>query len=215
MRASPVCPRCGSPLSPPGIWADDWMCARHGPVQPLAPAHPPATTWLRDVASRSSVPVWLPWPLPRGWLLAGVSEAGNPRTGPTATVVALSGPNPAPDPADPSQHPADLLLVAEQPGTGLGARLAGLDAVDPGESVVAGAPQAKVRAGGHPTALWNVGSAPDRATYVGEAGGVWLWLVLWPATAGVMVLEPLDLVDVRSADAAVEPPAGAPSRRLP
>ncbi len=80
---------------------------------------------------------------------------------------------------------------------------------------MAGAPQAKVRAGGHPTALWNVGSAPDRATYVGEAEGVWLWLVLWPATAGVMVLEPLDLVDVRSADAAVEPPAGAPTRRLP
>ena len=172
-------------------------------------------TWLRDVAARSSVPVWLPWPLPSGWLLAGVSEAGSPRTVATATVVALCGPNPAPDPAEPAQHPADLLLVAEQPGTGLGARLAGLDDVDPGDGVVAGAPHAKVRAEGHPVPLWNVGSAADCATYVGEASGVWLWLVLWPATAGVLVLEPLELVDIRGADGAVEPPAGAPSPRLP
>ena len=214
MRASPICPRCSGGLSAPGMWADDWTCAAHGPVQPLAAAHPPAALWLRDVAARASVPVWLPWPLPRGWLLSGVAEAGTPRTGPTGTVVALSGPNPAPDPAEPSEHPADLLLVAEQPGIGLGAHLAGLDDVDAGESVVSGAPHAKVRAGGHPAALWNVGCATDRAAYVGEAAGVWLWLVMWPATAGVLVLERLDLLDVRTADVAVQPPAGAPSPRL-
>lgn len=215
MRASPVCPRCGGDLAAPGVWADEWTCPAHGTVQPLSAAHPPSGTWLRDVASRSSVPVWLPWPLPRGWLLSGVAEAGAPRTGPAATVVALSGPNPAPDPAEPSEHPADLLLVAEAPGTGLGAYLAGLDDIDPGETVVNGPPHAKVRAGGHPAALWYVGTADDRAAYVGEAAGVWLWLVMWPATAGVLVLEPLDLLDVRTADAVVEPPAGAPSLRLP
>jgi hypothetical protein len=194
--------------------SSDWTCTLHGAVVPLAPPHPPSGAWLREVAARARVPVWLPWPLPTGWLLTGVGEAGTERGGTAATVVACSGPNPAPDPANPAEHPADLLVVAEQPGIGLGARLAGLDDIDPGAAVATGPAHAKVRAGGHPTPLWHVDGPPDRAAYVGESGGVWLWLLLWPASAGVLVLESLDLVDVREGGQAIDPPTGALSPRL-
>lgn len=183
-------------------------------MHPLLPPHPPTGAWLDDVAARSRVPVWSLWPLPTGWLFTGLAEAGAPKSGPQATVVAFSGPNPAPRPEAPGERPADLLLVAESPGVGLGAFLAGLDDVDPGASVGCGPAHGQVRADGHASSLWLVDGPPDRATYVGEAGGVWLYLVLWPATAGVLLAEPLHLRDVRGDPAAARPPAGAPTTRL-
>jgi hypothetical protein len=194
--------------------SSDWICGVHGVVAPLAVPHPPSAAWLRNVAARSTVPVWLPWPLPPGWLLTGVAEAGHPRSGPTATVVACSGPNPAPHPSAPHERPADLLVVAEALGVGLGAHLAGLDDVDPGDAVAAGPPHAKVRAGGHLTSLWPVDGAQDRSAFVGESGGVWLWLLLWPASAEVLLLERLELVDVRDGGRLLDPPTGAASQRL-
>jgi hypothetical protein len=197
------------------VWVSDWSCPEHGAVHPLLPPHAPTHAWLDDVAARSRVPVWMLWPLPTGWLFTGLAEAGSERTGPQATVVACSGPNPAPRPEAPAERPADLLLVAEVPGVGLGAHLAGLDDVDPGSAVGQGPAHATVRADGHASSLWLVDGAPDRATYVGEAGGVWLYLVLWPATAGVLLAEPLHLQDVRGMTTACRPPSGAPSARLP
>ena len=38
---------------------------------------------------RSQVPVWLPWPLPLGWLVSGLQHAGDEHTGPVATVLAV------------------------------------------------------------------------------------------------------------------------------
>ncbi|GAB2687339.1 hypothetical protein GCM10027194_21790 [Thalassiella azotivora] len=197
----------------PGIWVSDWTCARHGAVQPWSAPHPPTQRWLADVARRSSVPVWVPWPLPAGWLFTGLSEVGTPRGTAQAVAVAVSGPNPAPRAGRP-ERPADLLLVAEQPGVGLGAHLAGLDGVDPGDGVGTGVAHASVRADGHVCGLWVVPSPADRAVYVGEAGGVWLYLVLWPSTAGVLLAEDLELADARSPRVAVVPPVGAPCPRL-
>ena len=50
---------------------------------------------------------------------------------------------------------------------------------------------------GHPTPLWHLRAPDDRAVYVGEASGCWLWLVGWPglATAAVL-LEATTLVDL-------------------
>ena len=107
-----------------------------------------------------------------------------------------------------------LLLVAEEPGVGLGARYAGLEDLDPGLTV-AGQPDAKVEAAGHPTALWRSRSADDRAAFVGEAMGVWLWAVLWPPAAELVLLEHVELHDVRhDAHAALDLPVGAPTTRL-
>jgi hypothetical protein len=194
--------------------SSDWECAEHGAVVPFSTPYAPSTARLREIAGRSTVPVWIPWPLPAGWLHTGSAEAGTPRDGPQATVVACSGPNPVPNPAVPEERSADLLAVAERPGVGLGAHLAGLDDVDPGEAVATGRPEAKIRTQGHLTALWRVAAPDDRVALVGEAGGVWLWLLLWPSSAGALLIADLDLWDVRDGGPALDPPIGAASPRL-
>ena len=182
-----------------------WQCELHGAVAPFASL--PVRS-LALLCGRAQVPVWSALPLLPGWLLTGLGGCGDERTGSVATVVALSGPSPL-------GGPADLLLVAEEPGTGLGARLAGLDTVDPG-LVDVGAPDAKVLAAGHPTALWRCDSAADRVAFAGEAAGVWLWAVLWPPAAELVLLEHVELHDLRhEAHAGLDLPLGAPSPRLP
>jgi hypothetical protein len=184
-----------------------WDCERHGAVQPLHVVSKPTVEALHRVASSAGVPVWAPLPLLPGWTLTGLATAGDERGAAKATVVALSGPSPL-------GGPADLLLIAEEPGIGLGARYAGLDEIDPGLTVV-GQPDAKLEAAGHPTALWRSPSADDRAAFVGEAMGVWLWAVLWPPAAELVLLEHVVLHDLRAvAHASVDLPVGAPSPRL-
>jgi hypothetical protein len=107
-----------------------------------------------------------------------------------------------------------MLLVAEEPGVGLGARYAGVDALDP-TSVLQRPPDGKVEAAGHPTALWRTDSAPDRVAFVGEALGVWLYAVMWPPSSELLLMEELELHDLRDARHAGELlPLGAPSTRL-
>jgi hypothetical protein len=107
------------------------------------------------------------------------------------TVLALSG-------TDPLGGPGDLVLVAEEPGVGLGAHYAGLVSPDPGPVVVARPADARITVGGHPTPLWFVDSGDDRQVCVGEAGGCWFWLVAWPPLAAAAVLmEAPTVVDLR------------------
>lgn len=184
-----------------------WECPRHGPVHPLR-------TWTgvtADLVARTSasaqVPLWCPVPLLPGWSVTGLALAGDDRSGARATALALSGPCPV-------GGPADMVLVAEEPGTGLGGRLAGSDALDPG-SVAQGTPDAKVEAAGHPTALWRCDSAEDRVAFAGEAGGVWLWAVLWPPAAELVLIEDVHLHDLRAEQhAGLVLPFGAPTSRL-
>jgi hypothetical protein len=122
-------------------------------------------------------------------------------------VVALSGPNPV-------GGPGDLLMVSEEPGVGLGARFAGLDSPDPGDGFAAGQPHAFARFGHHEIPLWHV-EAPERAAFAGEVMGNWLWLVLWPDTAGVLLIEPMTLRDLRDPGQELDLPFGALSPRLP
>lgn len=184
------CPRCGGPLREPGLWSSSWTCASHGDVIPFRAAHAVNQEVLGHVAAGSQVPLWIPYPLPVGWLVTGVASAGDERTGARATVTALCGPNPA-------GGAADLLLIAEEMGVGLGAWCAGLPGPDAGDAL-RGAPEGKVEVAGHPTALWQVpGAGPDRCVLVGEAEGLWLWAVLWPASASLLLLERMELRDVR------------------
>lgn len=182
-----------------------WSCATHGAVAPYGHSRLEA---LPQVASRARVPVWSPLPLLPSWTLTGLAAAGDDRTGAAATLLAMSGPSPL-------GGPADLLLIAEEPGIGLGQRCAGVDELDPTANL-SGAPDAKVLAAGHPTPLWRCDSAEDRVAFVGEAAGVWLWAVLWPPAAELLLLEHVELHDLRQAAHLVEElPHGAPSARLP
>lgn len=163
---------------------------------------------MQAVARSARVPVWLLWPLPQGWLVTGLAEVGDERSGVRATAVALSGPSL-------TQGPADMVIVAEEPGVGLGAGFAGLSATDPGEGFDTGPPNAKVQIRGHPAALWCVAAAFDRAVYAGEALGNWLWVVIWPAEAGyLMTLAEIGMRDLRDQDQILDLPFGAFSPRL-
>jgi hypothetical protein len=121
--------------------------------------------------------------------------------------VALSGPNPVGD------GPADMLVISEEPGVGLGARFAGLSGPDPGTAFAHGPPAGVVRFGNREFPVWNI-DTEGRAAFAGEASGNWLWLVLWPATAGVLMVEPLPLRDLRDPGLDLDLPFGAPSPQL-
>jgi hypothetical protein len=190
VKDEPTCPRCGGAVHPPGIWTSDWNCVEHGPVHPLQPAaKQPGPECLEHVRAHAKVPLWMPSPLPTGWVVTGYTHAGDERTGAVATLVGCSGPAPL-------GGAADLVLVAESPGVGLGARLAGLPGPDPGDGFDDGPAHAKLDAAGHPTAMWNIDVGPDNAVYVGEAKGAWIWAILWPSAAGVLLLENLGLEDL-------------------
>jgi hypothetical protein len=161
----------------------------HGEVGPLYPPRRPCREALEAVRSRARVPIWVPWPLPPGWLVTGFAEVGDDRSGALAVAVALSGPSPL-------GGPADLVLVAEEPGVGLGSSFAGLPGPDPGAGFGVSAPNAKVEIDGHPVSMWAAGS-DSTAAYAGEAFASWLWAVLWPDSAGVLMLEELNLRDLR------------------
>jgi len=205
MRA--VCPRCQSPAHAPTAWSSAWRCELHGEIQPLALARLPTEDGLRALVRQARVPVWLPWPLPPGWLVSGFTGAGDERTGTRATAVSLSGPNPL-------GGPADMLIIAEEPGIGLGAGLAGLPGPDPGDGFAASQPNATAEVGNHDAPLWLVES-DGKAVFVGEVAANWVWLVLWPDTAGTLLLEPLPLRDLRDTTQEIDVPFGALSPRLP
>ncbi|MCS0605934.1 hypothetical protein NX794_32720 [Streptomyces sp. LP11] len=210
MRGEPSCPRCGGRVRAPGLFADAWQCDAHGTVYPLQPVIPPSVEALNVVVHRTQVPVWMPWPLPVGWLFTGVASAGDDRSGGRATAVACSGPGPL-------GGPGELILVAEELGVGLGARYAGIDGPDPGSYMnVEKPPQTKVLAAGRPTPLWHVYRTPDdRAVFAGEALGMWLWAVMWPEQAGLLMYDELVLTDLRDAGAELDlVPCGALSPRL-
>jgi hypothetical protein len=195
----------------PTVWSSAWWCDLHGAIDPLRPASRPTQTALDVLVKSSKVPVWVPWPLPHGWLVTGFSGAGDERTGSRGTAVALSGPNPV-------GGPADLIVIAEEPGVGLGAGLAGLKGPDPGTEFADGAPNATVRVGSHEVCLWLVepgGCAGGCAAFAGEVGGGWVWIVFWPDSAGVMLVESLALRDLRDTEQQWDLPFGALSTRLP
>lgn len=176
-----------------------WRCDECGPVVPL---HLPRNInpevmagAVGEIVRRGgSVPLWCPWPLPHGWTVTGVGWAADDRGGTRASVLAASGPAPL------SGGPADLLVVAETPIVGLGARYAGLPGPDPGAlvgSVMASdPPHAKLKADGHPAPLWSLPSPEDRSVYAGEAKGIWLVAVLWPASAGYLLVDDLVMADL-------------------
>lgn len=203
MTTTPTCPRCGGPVH---ARSSAWQCEVHGEVHPLRVAYASSAAELRDLARGAAVPLWLPWPVPDGWLVTGFARAGDEGSGTRGCALALSGPNPV-------GGPGEMLLISEEPGIGLGARFAGLGGTDPGGDVAAGPPDGLVRSSHKEFPLWHV-DGPERAAFVGEAMGSWLWLILWPATAGVLLVEQLELVDLRDPGVELELPFGAPSPLL-
>lgn len=199
-------------MRPPDLMHTEWRCDDCGPVPPLHVAGHVngdiVESAVVEIASaqaqhkRPAAPLWCPWPLLPGWTMTGVAWAGDDRTGVHATAVACSGPAPL------GGGPADIVLVAEEPCVGLGTRFAGIAGPDPGPLLAAAmvgtgrptadstAAHAKIKVRGHPTPLWSVKSPADRSAYVGEARGMWLYAITWPASAGYLLAEHVVLHDL-------------------
>ena len=95
---------------------------------------------------------------------------------------------------------------------GLGARCAGVRHTDPGAEIGEGPPLAKVRIDGHPISLWPVLTSDadvafDRSVFAGEAHGRWLWLVLRPASAALLLKDEWVLMDIADLGPGADGPA--------
>jgi hypothetical protein len=195
------CPRCGGSLHAPSLRSSTWRCDAHGEVFPLHPPARPAQRALDAVIGEARVPVWLPWPLPVGWVVTGACHAGDERSHGRAVALACSGPAPF-------GGVGEIVVVAEEPGVGLGARYAGIAGYDPGETPDSPA-GAHVHAAKRPTSLWELTAATGRSAWVGEALGAWLWVVTWPETTDLVLHDSFELVDLRDAGHSLDLPFGA------
>jgi hypothetical protein len=188
----PGCPRCQASVHASGPTVD---CPVHGPVPTLwRPATASYDAFGAALLAADSFPVYLPWPLHPGWRVSDfavvVADPGRVR----ATMTCCSG-------SSELDGPVDAMIVAEEPGTGLGARVSRLPGDDPGAEVGRGRAAGHLRVGPQPVALWTVSTSLadpdfDRSVFVGEAFGRWLWLVLHPASAMLLLQDEWLLRDV-------------------
>ena len=204
MSSEATCPRCGAALLAPTVMHEQFECSQHGPVPPSHRPSLPDVEALVSLAARSDLPFLVPWPLPASWLFAGLQLVGGGRHPLDAVVLGFTG-------HGMTEGPSDVVIVAEKPGTGVGARSAGI--AEPDIDLTARPSTTKVKAAGWLTPLWAI-DTPDRAVYVGQADGCWLWFVSWPDTAWSVLDDNLTLIDLRESGAPVDLPTGALLPRL-
>ena len=139
MSSTASCVHCLGPIRPPGLWSSSWQCDDHGATLPFFAAAVPSAGVLDRLRASATVPIWVPQPLPTGWCVSAIGWVGDERTGARATAIGCCGPSPL-------GGAAEAVFVAEEPGVGLAARLAGLPAAalsageGPGEAKLTGGP---------------------------------------------------------------------------
>ncbi len=192
------CPRCPMPVAETGDGR--WSCPDHGVVVPLwRTGESSYDAFARHLGRVDSFPTYLPWPLGPGWSVSDFAAVAPTEGAAHATMTCVSG-------TSQLDGPVDVMVVSEEPGTGFGARIAGLAAaggaelLDPGHEIDGPAP-VRVRVDQYPVGLWpvSISSSPgewDRSVLAGEAGGRWLWLVLRPASAILLLRDDWILRDV-------------------
>jgi hypothetical protein len=224
------CPRCTSPITAseddgPDV-GDSWSCTLHGRIEPLWRPDRADYESFAELVGRSDLPTYLPWPMSPGWTISDFGCVGSgDRVRATVTVTVgtsdLDG-------------DVEVTVVSEDPGVGLGARCAGTTYDDPGPQISNGQPAIHVRAGGRAVPMWLVDEATDapasaprsaqpsgvetdllaQAVFAGEADGRWLWLVMKPASAALLLHDDWLLADVTGfGPEALEMPFGGPRPR--
>ncbi|KRF30258.1 DUF6758 family protein [Nocardioides sp. Soil805] len=209
---APGCPRCPRPvvLDGPG-----WACRDHGPVVPLwRPAEASYDAFVAHLERADGFPTLLPWPLGPGWHVSSFGVVAAEGGGVLATVTAVSG-------TTLLDGPVDVVVVSEEPGTGIGTRVARLPGDTPSDPG-AEPPVTKVRVEQVSVPMWSVSTsaAPgggstdvelDRSVLVGEESGRWLWLLIRPASAMLLLRDEWILRDATSiGPSLVEVPFGGP-----
>jgi hypothetical protein len=189
------CPRCSAPLG--GSSGDgagsSWACPDHGPTAVLR--RPDVASYhgfVEALSAAGDFPMYLPWPMSPGWAVSDFAVVGEGDA--QATMTCSSG-------TSALDGPVDVFVVSEESGTGLGARCAGTTHLDPGPEIGVGPPMVRVRIGSQSVQLWAVSTAAsdlelDRSVVAGEAGGRWLWVVLRPASAMLLLRDEWILRDV-------------------
>lgn len=205
MALSLACPRCPAPLVPLVVdGGAGWSCPTHGEVPPLRrPDEASYEGFAEHLLTSADFPTYLPWPLSPGWQVSDFAVVGEPGAV-RATMTCASG-------TSELDGPVDVIVVSEEPGTGLGARIAGTRYADPGAEV-RGAPAVRVRIEHQPVSLWAVSTSTDshewdRSVLAGEGHGRWLWMMLRPASAVLLLGDDWILRDVSG--------LGAPLVELP
>jgi hypothetical protein len=202
------CPRCPTPLESTTPTTDietgnGWSCPDHGPTLPLRrPDHPSYDGFAEVLATAGDFPTYLPWPMSPGWTVSDFGVVGEPSEGQDAkaTFTCSSG-------TSALDGPVDVFVVSEESGTGLGSRCAGTVHLDPGPEIGVGPPTVRVRINSQSVPLWSVSTISplssvgndrelDRSVVAGEANGRWLWVVLRPASAILLLRDEWILRDV-------------------
>jgi hypothetical protein len=200
------CPRCPAPVAP--VPGGGWACPEHGVTPALRRSDEPSYDGFAEaLASAGDFPTLLPWPMSPGWWVSDFAVVGERPA--RATMTCSSG-------TSALDGPVDVFVVSEDSGVGLGARCAGILYLDPGPEVGVGPPPVRVRIGTQAVPLWQVSTATtdaelDRSVFVGEAGGRWLWVILRPASAMLLLRDEWILRDVSGiGPPLVEMPFGGP-----
>lgn len=206
MSLVPGCPRCSTPVAPHGSGAQV-SCPEHGVVRALWRADEPTYEgFVEHLELADGLPTYLPWPLGEGWQVSDFAAAPG-----EAVLTVVTGS---------SQLDGDIEigLVTEEVGVGLGQRLARTGPPHPG--LWGEPPSARLKVEGQPVPMWPVSvldggtsaSEWDRSVLAGECAGRWLWLVVRPAAAVLMLQDDWPLRDVsRLGPALVEVPFGGSS----
>jgi hypothetical protein len=204
------CPRCPSPLEAPvdDVTGTGWACPEHGPTPPLRrPEEASYDAFAEMLATAGDFPTYLPWPMSPGWIVGDFAVVGERDA--RATLTCSSG-------TSALDGPVDAFVVSEETGTGLGSRCAGTPHLDPGPEIGVGPPTVRVRVNSKSVPLWAVSTAStdselDRSVVAGEADGRWLWVVLRPASAILLLRDEWILRDVSGmGPPLVEMPFGGP-----
>lgn len=195
------CVRCSAPVVP---------CPDHGDRYALwRPDEVTYETFAAQLAASPHFPTYLPWPMSPGWCVIDFATVRDGGGRVTATLTCVSG-------TSELDGPVDVIVVAEEAGTGLGARCAGTRYDDPGTDIGDRPPTARLRIGSQAVNLWDVSTSRsdgefDRSVLAGEAGGRWLWVVLRPASALLLLRDDWILRDVSTVGPQLlEVPFGGP-----
>jgi hypothetical protein len=192
MMLEAQCPRCPAPVT---VTGSEVSCPTHERVVPLwRAAEPSYESFAEHLVLSRPLPTWLPWPLPDGWQVSDYGCVGVEGGTPEAVVASCAG-------SSALDGPVELTVVTEEPGVGLGARVGDVAHSDPGAEVGRGPAALRLRVEDVSLPLWTVstaedGEALDRAVLAGEAAGRWLWVVVRPASALLLLRHVGPLTDL-------------------
>jgi Family of unknown function (DUF6758) len=200
MSLAASCVRCSGPVP----------CSDHDGQAPLwRPEEATYEAFAEHLTSSRLFPTYLPWPMSPGWHITDFATVGDAQERARATLTCTSG-------TSELDGPVDVIVVAEEAGTGLGARCASTRYDDPGGEIADRPPTARVRIGSQSVNLWDISTSSadgefDRSVVAGEASGRWLWIVLRPASALLLLRDDWILRDVSGVGPQlVEMPFGGP-----